>query len=93
MVTCIQQENKSHSKALSLKRDCHLFLLYIACQLWETDLEQFFKHGNQPEPPSISSQGRIQIGSKSYLLCCLERFRISVSSDRCVDVTAHTVDH
>ena len=57
----VQNENsKSHSKAITLKRDCHLFSrLYIACQSREADLEQFFMHENQSEPPSISSQGRI----------------------------------
>ena len=55
-----REHSKSYSKAVALKGDCHLFSrLYIACQPREADLAQFFTHENQPEPPSISSQGRI----------------------------------
>ena len=90
----VQRENsKSHSKAIALKRDCHLFSrLYIACQSREADLEQFFTHENQPEPPSISSQGRIRLGTKSDLLHCLESLSTSVSGDVFPDVTAHIID-
>ena len=79
----VQNENsKSHTKAVTLKRDCHLFSrLYIACQSREADLEQFFMHENQSEPPSISSQGRIRLGTKSDLLCSLERLSTSISGD------------
>ena len=39
----VQNENsKSHYKAITLKRDCHLFSrLYIICQSREADLEHF----------------------------------------------------
>ena len=88
-----RQVSKSHSKAISLKRDCHLFSrLYIACQSREADLEQFFTHENQPEPPSISSQGRIRLGTKSDLIHCLEGLGTSVSGDIFPDVTAHIID-
>ena len=55
-------------------------------------MEQFFTHENQPEPPSISSQGRIRLGTKSDLLHCIERVSASVSGDVFPDVTAHIID-
>ena len=88
-----RENPKSHSKAITLKRDCHLFSrLYIACQSREADLEKKFKHKNQPEPPSISSQGRIRLGTKSDLLYCLERVSTSISGNIFPDVTAHIID-
>ena len=90
----VQNENsKSHSKAITLKRDCPLFSrLYIACQSREADLEQFFMHENQSKPPSISSQGRIRLGTKSDLLCSLEKLSTSISGDIFPDVSAHIID-
>ena len=90
----VQNENsKSHSKAITLKRDCHLFSrLYIACQSREADLEQFFMHENQSEPPSISSQGRIRLGTKSDLPCSLEKLSTSISGDIFPDVSTHIID-
>ena len=83
---------KLQSKAVALK-DCHLFSrLYIACQSREADLEQFFTHENQPEPPSIPSPGRIQLGTKSDLLHCIERVSACVSGYVFPDVTAHIID-
>ena len=41
-----------------LKDDCALFLrLYIACQIRDGNTEHFFKHENQPWPPSLSQLG------------------------------------
>uniref|UniRef100_H3APT8 Uncharacterized protein n=1 Tax=Latimeria chalumnae TaxID=7897 RepID=H3APT8_LATCH len=74
---------KAHSKSqfqtAALKKDCQLFSkLYIACQSRDDGLEQFFAHKNQAEPPSLSSQGRLQMGTKSDLLPCLEAVGTSV---------------
>ena len=44
-------------------------------------MAQFFTHENQPEPPSISSQGKIRLGTKSDLLHCIERVNTSVSGN------------
>ena len=55
-------------------------------------MAQFFTHENQPEPPSISSQGRIRLGTKSDLLHCIERVNASVSGDVFPDLTAHIID-
>jgi hypothetical protein len=32
----------------------------------------FFSHENQPNPPSLSVDGNIRLGSKADLLSCLE---------------------
>ena len=62
-----------------------------ASQARETDLEQFFAHENQPEPPSLSSLGRIWLGKKSNLLDCIEKVSSSVSGDMHPEV-AHVID-
>ena len=56
----------------ALKEDCALFSrLYIACQSREGDLQDFFKHENQPSPPSLSQQGQLRQGNKADLVKCL----------------------
>ena len=35
------------------------------------NLEEFFKHENQPAPPSLSAMGKLRVGQKSDLLQCL----------------------
>ena len=55
-----------------LKNDCSLFSrLYIACPTREGNLEEFFKHENQPWPPSLSMLGQLRGGTKADLLACL----------------------
>ena len=55
-----------------LKNDCSLFSrLYIACQTREGNLEEFFKHENQPWPPSLSMLGQLRGGTKADLLARL----------------------
>lgn len=46
--------------------------LYIACQHKQGDIDEFFKYGNQPFPPSLSETGNIRPVVKSELLKCLE---------------------
>lgn len=44
---------KKQAQVSALKDDCSLFSrLYISCQTREGDLEEFFRHENQPWPPS-----------------------------------------
>ena len=45
--------------------------------------------GSQPELPSISSQGTIQLGIKSDILHCIERVSASASGDVFPNLTAH----
>ena len=37
----------------------------------DADIDDFFKHENQREPPSLSQQGKLMSGTKSALLGCL----------------------
>ena len=71
------------SEALFLKGTVAFFSrLYIAWQSLETDLEQFFEHENQPEPPSIPVKEEFD----------LVQNLTSVSGVACVDITARIID-
>ena len=64
--------SKDKDKVGVLKEDCSLFSrLYIACQVRDGDLEDFFKYENQPWPPSLSGLGKLKGGQKADLLTCL----------------------
>ena len=53
----------------AMKNDCTLFSrLYIAYQTREGDLENFFRHENQPWPPSLFKLGEIRTGSEADLI-------------------------
>ena len=63
---------KKQSKVSELKEDCSLFSqLYIACQMRDGDLEDFFRHENKPSPPSLSRHGQLRQVDKSELIKCL----------------------
>ena len=69
----LKPSQKQTSKLASARNDCSLFSrLYIACQTRDGDLDTFFSHENQPNPPSLSDKGSIRFGTKSDLLSCLE---------------------
>ena len=58
----------------TLKRSCQLFSqLYIACQVRDGDIDEFFRHENNSYPPSISKNGNLRSGKKSDLINCLIR--------------------
>ena len=64
----------------ALKGDCSLFSrLYIACQTWKGNLEDFLRL--QPWPPSLSNMGEMRYGNKADLLAHLKR-GISSPSER-----------
>ncbi|KAK3097011.1 hypothetical protein FSP39_005574 [Pinctada imbricata] len=64
---------KEKQNITSLKQNCSLFSqLYIACQVRDGDLDDFFRHENQDTPPSLSQYGSLRTGSKSDLIQCLE---------------------
>ena len=49
----------SSSKEKVLKDNCQLFSrLFISCQTRQCDLQEFFKHENQPTPASLSDSGK-----------------------------------
>ena len=59
---------KVDHQVAALKEDCSLFgRLYIASQNRDGDLQNFFKHENQPWPPSFSQYGELRSGTKSDL--------------------------
>ena len=65
--------SKKQAQVSALKDDCSLFSrLYISCQTREGDLEEFFKHENQPWPPSLSQHGQLRQGNKAELVRCLQ---------------------
>jgi len=84
-----KRKPSSSLKMSELKTDCELFSrLYIACQSRDGDLDEFFKHENQPYPPSLSQHGKLRIGSKSDLLSCLTH----LNSSDLPDLAALAVD-
>ena len=88
-----RKDLKSASKVTALKKDSQLFSrLYITCQSREADLEQFFAHENKPIPPSLSSSGRLRIGTKSDLLPCLEALGTNNTDDYMSGVSARIID-
>ena len=70
----MQQSKAQKSSLAVLPNDCSLYLrLYIACQTRKGDLPEFFRHENQPPPPSLSKLGDVRTGKKADLMKCLER--------------------
>ena len=52
-----------------LKSDLALFArLYMACQTRGGNLQEFFRHENQPWPPSLAHLGDLRSGSKAVLV-------------------------
>ena len=46
--------------------------LYIACKNRDGNLEEFFRHENQPWPPSLADRGQMRKGQKADLVQYLE---------------------
>ena len=54
----VREKSRVHQQIKSLKSDCSLFSrLYIASQLREGDIEEFFAHENHAYPPALSQMG------------------------------------
>ena len=61
-------------KLTAARNDCSLFSrLFIACQVRDGDLDDFFQHENQSCPPALSCDGKLRYCNKSDLLGCLEK--------------------
>ena len=88
-----KQEQTSHkNKIAELKNDCALFSrLYIACQSRDGDLDDFFKHENQPWPPSLADKGELREAVKADLVKCLEGYASSLPSQH-PDVEVLVID-
>ncbi|KAJ8888479.1 hypothetical protein PR048_007970 [Dryococelus australis] len=64
--------SKEKVQKLSLKTDCALFSrLHIACQEREGNLDEFFRHENQPYPPSLCEYGFPRACNKADLIKAL----------------------
>ena len=62
------EQAASSSKEKVLKDNCQLFSrLFISCQTRQCDLQEFFKHENQPTPASLSDSGKLHTCQKSQL--------------------------
>ena len=71
--TTAPKPSRGKQQLSSLKCDVELFSrLYIGCQTRDGNLEEFLKHENQACPPSLSSAGKLHLGTKSDMLVCLE---------------------
>ena len=69
----IREKTKSQLQLASLKNDCSLFSrLYVASQVRNGNLDEFFEHENQAYPPALSQNGKLRTGTKSDLVSCLE---------------------
>ena len=78
--------SKDKAKVEVLKEDCSLFSrLYIACQVRDGNLEDFFKYENQPWPPSLSQLGQLRGGQKADLLKCLPNTAAQIAKQPAVD--------
>ena len=66
--------SKTKQQLSSAKNDCLLFSrLYISCQTWEGNLDEFLQHENQSCPPSLSQDGKLRLlQKKSELAECLQ---------------------
>ena len=69
----VKRKSNKQLQLSALKNNCSLFSrLYIASQVRNGDLDEFFQHENQPCPPSLSQMGVLRGGTKSDLLSCLQ---------------------
>ncbi|ELU07992.1 hypothetical protein CAPTEDRAFT_216620 [Capitella teleta] len=61
-----------------LKRDCGLFSrLYVACQIRDGNLDEFFAHEIQASPPSLAQGGQMRATSKADILTCIYQNDVS----------------
>ena len=68
-----RQKTKAQEMMADIKHDRSLFSrLYVACQVRDGNLEEFFSHENQSYPPSLSDRGKLRFGKKSDIIHCLE---------------------
>ena len=81
---------KQKQQITSLKNDCSLFSrLFISCQVRDGNLDEFFSHENQANPPSLSDiNGELHSCTKSDLLQCLGEDVVDLP----VDVEAIIID-
>ena len=87
------KSNKHKQQISSLKNNYSLFSrLYIASQVHNGDLDEFFQHLNQPCLPSLSQMGVLRGGTKSDLLNCLQDLTSVVHHSPAGGVTCTILD-
>ena len=74
LFSCPQTPSKSDDKKqiTSLKKTCALLRLYVLCQAWDGNREEFFRHENHSYPPALSKFGELRSRTKADLLECFQ---------------------
>ena len=68
-----QTRGKQNAQGREMKDQLQLFSqLYVATQVRDGDMDEFFKHETLSHPPSLSKHGVIRPGDKSELIPCLK---------------------
>ena len=68
-----RKKTKAQEIMAEVKNDRNLFSrLYVASQVRDGNLDEFFSHENQSCPPSLSDRGKLRLGTKSGIVHCLE---------------------
>ena len=68
-----RQRTTSSGIVSSLKSNRNFFSrLFVASQLRDGNLNDYFSHKYQPCPPSLSARGKLKLGTKSDIVRCLE---------------------
>ena len=69
----VRDKSRTQLQVSSLKNDCtQCSRLFVASQIRDGDLDEFFAHENQARPPALSQMGKMRLGTKSDLVGCLE---------------------
>ncbi len=69
----VRVKSSKQLQVSTLKNNCSLFSrLYIASQICNSDLDEFFQHENQACLPELSQMGVLRTGTESYLLSFLQ---------------------
>ena len=69
----VREKSTTQFHLSSLKNDCSLFSrLFVASQMCDGDLDDFFAYENQACPPVLSQMGKIRLDKKSDLVGYLE---------------------
>ena len=88
-----QRSINKKNEITSLKKSCQLFSqLYIASQVRDGDLDEFFRHENSSCPPALSKDNNVRSGTKADLLHCLLESRGILSSDNTISVDCVILD-
>ena len=89
----VRDKTKSKLQVTSLRNDCSLFSrLYIASQLRNGNMDEYFEYENQAYPPALSQNEKLRSGWKSDLVGCLEDLVTSQEKTNNPDVQVIILD-